>query len=68
MLNLLFANDYLSIHCQLADFVRIPLEKAGGMMALVDVYCHFNRARGTGLFFFLLLISSLVTRKNSIYI
>jgi len=34
---------------QLADFVRIPLEKAGGMMALVDVYCLFNRARGTEL-------------------
>ncbi|CAO1946360.1 unnamed protein product [Urochloa humidicola] len=34
---------------QLADFVRIPLDKAGGMMALVDVYCLFNRARGTEL-------------------
>ncbi|XP_062207218.1 vacuolar protein sorting-associated protein 36-like [Phragmites australis] len=34
---------------QLADFVRIPLEKAGGMIALVDVYCLFNRARGTEL-------------------
>ncbi|CAD6236274.1 unnamed protein product [Miscanthus lutarioriparius] len=34
---------------QLADFVRIPLEKSGGMMALVDVYCLFNRARGTEL-------------------
>jgi hypothetical protein len=39
---------FSSIHCQLADFVRIPLEKAGGMIALVDVYCLFNRARGTG--------------------
>lgn len=34
---------------QLADFVRIPVERAGGMMALVDVYCLFNRARGTEL-------------------
>ncbi|KAK3162261.1 hypothetical protein QOZ80_1BG0087500 [Eleusine coracana subsp. coracana] len=34
---------------QLADFVRIPLEKAGGMIALVDIYCLFNRARGTEL-------------------
>ncbi|KAF5446392.1 hypothetical protein F2P56_032024 [Juglans regia] len=34
---------------QLADFVRIPLERAGGMMNLIDVYCHFNRARGTEL-------------------
>ncbi|KAF0892110.1 hypothetical protein E2562_013489 [Oryza meyeriana var. granulata] len=34
---------------QLADYIRIPLEKAGGMMALVDVYCLYNRARGTEL-------------------
>ncbi|XP_010243828.1 PREDICTED: vacuolar protein sorting-associated protein 36 isoform X2 [Nelumbo nucifera] len=34
---------------QLADFVRIPLERAGGMIALIDVYCLFNRARGTEL-------------------
>ncbi|KAL4203201.1 hypothetical protein AMTRI_Chr01g126720 [Amborella trichopoda] len=33
----------------LADFVKIPLERAGGMMALIDVYCLFNRARGTEL-------------------
>ncbi|MCO5599202.1 hypothetical protein L7F22_053302 [Adiantum nelumboides] len=34
---------------QLADFVKVPLQKAGGMLALVDVYCLFNRARGTEL-------------------
>ncbi|KAF9595758.1 hypothetical protein IFM89_003500 [Coptis chinensis] len=34
---------------QLADFVKLPLERAGGMIALVDVYCLFNRARGTEL-------------------
>lgn len=34
---------------QLADFVKMPLDKAGGMIALVDVYCLFNRARGTEL-------------------
>ncbi|KAH7433800.1 hypothetical protein KP509_07G086800 [Ceratopteris richardii] len=34
---------------QLADFVVVPLQKAGGMLALVDVYCLFNRARGTEL-------------------
>ncbi|KAI3894695.1 hypothetical protein MKX03_031625 [Papaver bracteatum] len=34
---------------QLADFVKIPLERAGGMIALIDVYCLFNRARGTEL-------------------
>ncbi|KAJ6295629.1 hypothetical protein OIU78_023620 [Salix suchowensis] len=34
---------------QLADFVRIPLEKAGGMINLIDIYCLFNHARGTEL-------------------
>nr|KJB82661.1 hypothetical protein B456_013G207600 [Gossypium raimondii] len=34
---------------QLADFVRIPLERAGGMINLMDAYCLFNRARGTEL-------------------
>ncbi|XP_061996818.1 vacuolar protein sorting-associated protein 36 [Rosa rugosa] len=34
---------------QLADFVRLPLERAGGMMNLIDIYCLFNRARGTEL-------------------
>ncbi|KAJ0045859.1 hypothetical protein Pint_05725 [Pistacia integerrima] len=31
----------------LADFVKIPLERAGGMINLIDIYCLFNRARGT---------------------
>ncbi|XP_021773399.1 vacuolar protein sorting-associated protein 36-like isoform X2 [Chenopodium quinoa] len=34
---------------QLADFARVPLERAGGMINLIDVYCLFNRARGTEL-------------------
>ncbi|XP_062091632.1 vacuolar protein sorting-associated protein 36 [Humulus lupulus] len=34
---------------QLADFVKIPLEKSGGMINLIDIYCVFNRARGTEL-------------------
>ncbi|CAI0442300.1 unnamed protein product [Linum tenue] len=34
---------------QLADFVRVPLERAGGMINLIDIYCLFNRARGTEL-------------------
>ncbi|ONI21362.1 hypothetical protein PRUPE_2G061300 [Prunus persica] len=33
----------------LADFVRLPLERSGGMMNLIDIYCLFNRARGTEL-------------------
>lgn len=28
---------------QLADFLRVPLERAGGMMPLPDVYCMYNR-------------------------
>ncbi|KAA3454382.1 vacuolar protein sorting-associated protein 36-like isoform X4 [Gossypium australe] len=31
------------------DFVRIPLERAGEMINLIDAYCLFNRARGTEL-------------------
>lgn len=36
---------------QLADFLRLndKLTKAGGMMTLTDVYCLFNRARGTNM-------------------
>ncbi|KAL8208288.1 hypothetical protein R6Q57_007700 [Mikania cordata] len=34
---------------QLADFVKVPLERAGGIMNLIDIYCLFNRARGTEL-------------------
>lgn len=36
---------------QLADFLRHndKLTKAGGMMTLTDVYCLFNRARGTNM-------------------
>ncbi|KAF8403479.1 hypothetical protein HHK36_011583 [Tetracentron sinense] len=41
--------DVIFINAQLADFVKLPLERAGGMINLVDVYCHFNRARGTEL-------------------
>ncbi|KAG6418128.1 hypothetical protein SASPL_120327 [Salvia splendens] len=33
----------------LADFIKIPLERAGGMINMIDVYCLFNRARGTEL-------------------
>ena len=34
---------------QLADFLRTPVDRAGGMLSLIDVYCMFNRARGTEL-------------------
>jgi ESCRT-II complex subunit VPS36 len=34
---------------QLADFLTGPLSRAGGVLLLPDVYCLFNRARGTEL-------------------
>lgn len=34
---------------QLSHFLRVPLERAGGLMVLPDVYCLYNRARGTEL-------------------
>ena len=32
---------------QLGDWLQKPLEKYGGVIALTDLYCLFNRARGT---------------------
>jgi ESCRT-II complex subunit VPS36 len=34
---------------QLADFLRPKLPAAGGLLTLTDVYCLYNRARGTNL-------------------
>ena len=34
---------------QLGDFLGPKVDKVGGMMAMADVYCLFNRARGTEL-------------------
>lgn len=34
---------------QLGQFLGPQVDKAGGMMAMADVYCLFNRARGTEL-------------------
>ncbi|XP_072040761.1 vacuolar protein-sorting-associated protein 36-like [Amphiura filiformis] len=31
---------------QLADVLVTPIEESGGMMALTDIYCRINRARG----------------------
>ncbi len=36
-------------HTQLSDFLAPQLPRVGGMMTLPDVYCLFNRARGTEL-------------------
>ena len=40
---------YETLARQLADFMRPKLEQAGGVMTLTDVYCLYNRARGTNL-------------------
>lgn len=40
-------NQLLARH--LSDFLRGKLKKAGGVMTLTDVYCLYNRARGTNL-------------------
>jgi ESCRT-II complex subunit VPS36 len=34
---------------ELSDFLSAILDKAGGMMSLVDIYCMYNRARGIAL-------------------
>ena len=39
----------LSGAVQLADFLGPRMQKAGGLVTLADVYCLFNRARGTEL-------------------
>lgn len=43
-------DDYtITLARQLADFLRPKLKSAGGLMTLTDVYCIYNRARGTNL-------------------
>ena len=46
-----FDSWLLLLDVELVDFVEIPLEKAGRMIILKDVYCLFKCARAT-LFFF----------------
>lgn len=36
---------------QICDFVKLYLPKNNGIISLVDVYCLYNRARGTGMNF-----------------
>lgn len=44
------ARFHLELARQLADFLAAePLRRAGGLLPLTDVYCLFNRARGTEL-------------------
>ncbi|KDR12870.1 vacuolar protein-sorting-associated protein 36 isoform X2 [Zootermopsis nevadensis] len=37
---------YIELARQLADILEEPITDVGGMMALTDVYCRVNRARG----------------------
>ncbi|XP_069703210.1 vacuolar protein-sorting-associated protein 36 isoform X2 [Periplaneta americana] len=37
---------YKELARQLADILEQPIKEVGGMMALTDVYCRVNRARG----------------------
>ncbi|KAG2440314.1 hypothetical protein HXX76_004421 [Chlamydomonas incerta] len=43
------ARYHTELSRQLADFLEGPLQRCGGMVSLPDVYCLFNRARGTEL-------------------
>uniref|UniRef100_A0AAQ4NZM5 Vacuolar protein-sorting-associated protein 36 n=1 Tax=Gasterosteus aculeatus aculeatus TaxID=481459 RepID=A0AAQ4NZM5_GASAC len=37
---------HMQLAKQLGDMLQVPLEERGGMMALTEVYCLVNRARG----------------------
>lgn len=37
---------YKSLAKQISDILHGPVNEVGGMMALTDVYCRVNRARG----------------------
>ncbi|GLC37231.1 hypothetical protein PLESTB_001145500 [Pleodorina starrii] len=43
------ARYHIELCRQLADFLHLPLQRCGGLISLPDVYCLFNRARGTEL-------------------
>ncbi|MEW5298836.1 MAG: hypothetical protein WDW36_001914 [Sanguina aurantia] len=43
------ARFHIELSRQLSDFLEDPLGRCGGMMTLPDVYCLFNRARGSEL-------------------
>ncbi len=43
------ARYHTELSRQLADFLAAPLARARGLLQLPDVYCLFNRARGTEL-------------------
>jgi ESCRT-II complex subunit VPS36 len=40
---------YQQLARQLAEFLKVPMEKNGGILTLSDIYCIFNRARGVEL-------------------
>ena len=42
-------NYYQELAREVEKFLISVLEKFGGVLALVDIYCMYNRARGTDL-------------------
>ncbi|KAF0753252.1 hypothetical protein AaE_005773 [Aphanomyces astaci] len=42
-------SEMQSLARQLASFVKLPLDASGGILTLSDIYCLFNRARGSEL-------------------
>jgi ESCRT-II complex subunit VPS36 len=42
-------NYFVELAREVEKFLVSVLEKFGGVLALVDVYCMYNRARGTDL-------------------
>eukprot|EP00501_MAST-03F_sp_TOSAG23-6_P002387 GSMAST32.ASY1.ANO1.2493.1 assembled CDS len=40
---------YSELARQLSGFIVKPIDSAGGMLSLMDIYCMYNRARGTEL-------------------
>lgn len=45
---------------ELVEFILPIVEREGGTMSLMDIYCVFNRARGVGMFFIFLPQNAIV--------
>lgn len=44
---------------ELVEFILPIVEREGGTMSLMDIYCVFNRARGVGTFFMFVLLNAM---------
>lgn len=40
-------NYYIDLAKEIEKFLMSILDKFGGVLAIVDIYCMYNRARGT---------------------